>query len=55
MSFLGKLDQRDEEVDARALQVFRKWSPNEGTAFLQFVARMDGADVLPWWRPMILR
>jgi hypothetical protein len=43
MSFLGKPDQRDEEVDARSLLVFRKWSPNEGTTFLQFVARIDGA------------
>ena len=32
-----------EEVDARSLQVFGKWSPNEGTTFLQFVARIDGA------------
>ena len=32
-----------EEVDARSLQVFSKWSPNEGTTFLQFVARIDGA------------
>jgi hypothetical protein len=32
-----------EEVDARSLEVFRKWSPNEGTTFLQFVARIDGA------------
>jgi hypothetical protein len=43
MSFLGKPDQRDEEADARSLLVFRKWSPNEGTTFLQFVARIDGA------------
>jgi Protein of unknown function (DUF3303) len=32
-----------EEVDARSLQVFRKWSPAEGATFLQFVARIDGA------------
>ena len=32
-----------EEVDARSLQVFGKWSPNEGTTFLQFVARIYGA------------
>jgi hypothetical protein len=32
-----------EEVDARSLQVFSEWSPNEGTTFLQFVARIDGS------------
>jgi hypothetical protein len=42
-----------EEVDARSLQVFRKWSPNEGTTFLQFVARIDGAGGSR--RPMALR
>jgi hypothetical protein len=31
-----------EEVQARALQVFGKWSPAEGTKFLQFVGRVDG-------------
>jgi hypothetical protein len=31
-----------EEVLTRALQVFRKWSPPEGTTFLQFLGRIDG-------------
>jgi hypothetical protein len=31
-----------EEVQARSLQVFSKWSPTEGTRFLQFVGRVDG-------------
>ena len=31
-----------EEVQARSLQVFGKWSPAEGTNFLQFVGRVDG-------------
>jgi hypothetical protein len=31
-----------EEVQARSLQVFSKWSPAEGTRFLQFVGRVDG-------------
>ena len=31
-----------EDVQARSLQVFGKWSPAEGTNFLQFVGRVDG-------------
>jgi len=31
-----------EEVQARSLQVFSKWSPAEGNVFLQFVGRVDG-------------
>ena len=31
-----------EEVQARSLHVFSKWSPGEGTDFLQFVGRVDG-------------
>jgi hypothetical protein len=31
-----------EDVQARSLQVFSKWSPAEGTTFLQFVGRVDG-------------
>jgi hypothetical protein len=31
-----------EEVDARSLQVFSKWTPSEGTDFVQFVWRVDG-------------
>jgi hypothetical protein len=31
-----------EETQARSLQVFGKWSPSEGTNFLQFVGRADG-------------
>jgi hypothetical protein len=31
-----------EEVDARSLQVFSKWTPSEGTEFVQFVWRVDG-------------
>ena len=30
-----------EEAIARSLQVFQQWSPAEGTAFLQFVGRLD--------------
>ena len=32
-----------EEIQARSLEVFGKWSPAEGTNFLQFVGRIDGA------------
>ena len=32
-----------EETQARGLQVFSKWSPSEGTRFVQFVGRVDGA------------
>jgi hypothetical protein len=32
-----------EEIGARALQVFSKWAPDEGTTFLQFLGRIDGA------------
>jgi hypothetical protein len=31
-----------EELQARSLQVFSKWSPAEGTDFVQFLARVDG-------------
>jgi Protein of unknown function (DUF3303) len=31
-----------EELQARALQVFSKWSPAEGTNFVQFLGRVDG-------------
>ena len=31
-----------EEVQARSLRVFSKWSPAEGNVFLQFVGRVDG-------------
>jgi hypothetical protein len=31
-----------EEVQARSLEVFGKWSPAEGVKFLQFLGRMDG-------------
>jgi Protein of unknown function (DUF3303) len=31
-----------EEILTRSLQVFRKWSPPEGTTFLQFLGRIDG-------------
>jgi hypothetical protein len=31
-----------EELQARSLQVFGKWSPAEGSNFLQFLGRVDG-------------
>ena len=31
-----------EEMQARSLQVFSKWSPAEGTNYLQFLGRIDG-------------
>ncbi len=31
-----------EEVQARGLQVFSKWSPSEGVTFHQFLGRVDG-------------
>jgi hypothetical protein len=31
-----------EEILTRSLHVFRKWSPPEGTTFLQFLGRIDG-------------
>ena len=31
-----------EDVQARSLQVFSKWSPAEGTNFVQFLGRVDG-------------
>jgi len=31
-----------EDLQDRSLQVFSKWSPTEGTTFLQFVGRVDG-------------
>jgi Protein of unknown function (DUF3303) len=32
-----------EEVQARGLQVFGRWSPAEGANFLQFLGRVDGS------------
>ena len=31
-----------EELQARGLQVFSKWSPSEGTTFHEFLGRVDG-------------
>ena len=31
-----------EEMQARGLQVFSKWTPSEGTTFHQFLGRVDG-------------
>jgi hypothetical protein len=31
-----------EDQDERSLEVFSRWSPAEGTNFLEFVARVDG-------------
>lgn len=31
-----------EEMQARSLQVFSKWSPSEGADFQQFLGRVDG-------------
>ena len=31
-----------EDGQARTLEVFSKWSPAEGTDFLEFVGRVDG-------------
>lgn len=31
-----------EDVQARSLQVFSRWSPAEGANFVQFVGRVDG-------------
>lgn len=31
-----------EDLQARSLQVFSKWSPSDGTTFLQFLGRVDG-------------
>ncbi len=31
-----------EELQARGLDVFGKWSPAEGATFLQFLGRIDG-------------
>ena len=31
-----------EELQARALQVFSKWSPADGTNFVQFFGWVDG-------------
>jgi hypothetical protein len=31
-----------EEDQARSLEVFGKWSPAEGTNFVQFLGRVDG-------------
>jgi hypothetical protein len=36
------LPNTSEEMQARALQVFGKWSPAEGSNFLQFLNRIDG-------------
>jgi hypothetical protein len=34
-------ENASEEMQARSLQVFGKWSPAEGTNFLQFLNRVD--------------
>jgi|SRR5690348_9620834 hypothetical protein len=31
-----------EETAARSLQVFSKWTPQEGSTFKEFLARIDG-------------
>jgi hypothetical protein len=31
-----------EEIAARSLQVFAKWTPHEGATFKEFVSRVDG-------------
>ena len=31
-----------EETAARSLQVFGKWTPNEGSTFKEFLSRVDG-------------
>jgi hypothetical protein len=31
-----------EETAARSLQVFSKWTPQEGSTFKEFLARVDG-------------
>ena len=31
-----------EEIQARSVQVFGKWSPAEGATYLQFLGRIDG-------------
>ncbi len=31
-----------EESAARSLQVFGKWTPNEGSTFKEFLSRVDG-------------
>ena len=36
------LPNTSEEIQARALQVFGKWSPAEGATFVQFLGRVDG-------------
>jgi hypothetical protein len=36
------LATESEDVQARSLQVFGKWSPAEGSNFLQFLGRVDG-------------
>lgn len=36
------LPNASEEIQARSLQVFGKWSPAEGTNFVQFLGRVDG-------------
>ncbi len=36
------LPNASEEMQARALQVFGKWSPAEGATFVQFLGRVDG-------------
>ena len=36
------LAAESEDVQARSLQVFGKWSPAEGSNFLQFLGRVDG-------------
>ena len=40
-----------EDLQARGLQVFSKWSPSDGTTFLQFLGRSTGAAATRSWRP----
>ena len=41
-SYVGGSGNASEEVQARSLQVSGKWSPAQGTNFVQFVGRVDG-------------
>jgi hypothetical protein len=41
------LSNMTEEMQARSLDEFGKWSPAAGTNFLQFLGRIDGPGVSP--------
>jgi hypothetical protein len=41
-SRLGGSGKDNEDGVRRALEVFSKWQPSEGTTFHQFVGRLDG-------------